>query len=396
MKKLLKNSRTVVTLHRRFMDLKNENIVTNFIKTTDRGVRERIKTVYNANFQKNIPEHYCGSPYVSALEINKNCNLDCIMCNTKMSKRKQQNMSLDLFEKALFYMHHNHLTITTLHTINEPLINPQLEEYLKLLIKYKIRVMLSTNVQVLDRKLDLLFKYSKAIHQIRFSVDGATKEIYEKIRRPGKFDKLIENLELFKKENSQRKTFKNIRMNSIICGDTKDQIAYHLKVFSDYVDIRTIDMDIVNGLSPDNSFFFDQCILKNHIVLNQPCNQLSDTVDILCDGSVSACCRDYHGDLIYGNYNDSDLPSIINNNKIVELRKAHNTFNVDPKSLCASCYQIDPQVTSLFKLFFSYLIRKHHRNWDVDLMQNKFDDFFKLFEESLPSEHEFVKLFNFK
>ena len=45
-----------------------------------------------------------SNPVISEIEINKNCNLDCVMCNTSLSKRPDFNMKLDLFENILIKM----------------------------------------------------------------------------------------------------------------------------------------------------------------------------------------------------------------------------------------------------------------------------------------------------
>ena len=67
-------------------------------------------------------------------------------------------------------------------------------------------------------------QWSDVIHSLRFSIDGATKEVFEKIRVYGKFDRLIKNLNTFKKLNNGK--IKNLQINSIVSNDTKNQLAY--------------------------------------------------------------------------------------------------------------------------------------------------------------------------
>ena len=82
---------------------------------------------------------------VGAIEVNKNCNLNCLMCNTGLSKRPNMNMPLDLFERCMKLLKkYNQLRGIPIHTIGEPLINPFLEDYFKILRKHEIKILLST------------------------------------------------------------------------------------------------------------------------------------------------------------------------------------------------------------------------------------------------------------
>ena len=86
-----------------------------------------------------------------------------------------------------------------LHTIGDPLANTKLKDYLKILRKYNMQAGISTNGLMLDRHVDTLIEYFDVCSNIRFSIDGVKKETYEKIRFGGKFENLIENLDLAEK-----------------------------------------------------------------------------------------------------------------------------------------------------------------------------------------------------
>ena len=53
---------------------------------------------------------------------------------------------------------------------------------------------------LLEKHLDTLKEYVDVCSSIRFSIDGVKKETYEKIRFGGKWEDLIRNLDLAKKE----------------------------------------------------------------------------------------------------------------------------------------------------------------------------------------------------
>lgn len=326
------------------------------------------------------------------LEINKNCNLNCAMCNTRQSTRPNSYMDPALFEKCLQYAKKLGQKKLALHTIGEPLLHPDLETYLRLLRKYGMQIGLSTNGLLLHRRIDLLVRYKDVIGTIRFSIDGASKEVYEKIRTPGKFDRLVDNLDLFRKTNAEGMPFPNVAMNSIVSTDNQHEIGYHVEFYSRYVPIQNIHLTLVNGLSPDNAYFFSHSILKNHIVPNRPCNQLNNVLHVLLDGRVSACCRDYNGELIFGSLQDNRPEELINNEAIRELRRMHMEDDIPADLFCADCYEIDPMVTRLFKFFTEALAYHYGGDWKAEEMQQKYDRFFDLFATGIPGEDGFVSL----
>ena len=331
--------------------------------------------------------------HIGEIEINNTCNLNCVMCNPCLSERPKINMDLDLFEKVVKYLKQMRSPRTSLHTIGEPLLSPRLESYFEILRKHGVKILLSTNGMLIDKKLDTVFKYADIIDSIRFSIDGATKETYEQIRTPGNFDKLVSNLDLFKEENSKHRYIDKIWISSIVSLDVQHELAYHLQFYAQYTDMKNIDFNFVSGLSPDNSYFLEKTILKKYIVPWYPCDQVfMPTFHVLNDGSVTPCCRDYNGDLVFGNINDNTPGELINNEKIMDMRKQHLGKKIANSALCRNCFRIDPKVSSLFALFYTTLINKYQQSWNIDAMQQRFDEFFYLFEKEIPNFKTYSRL----
>lgn len=335
---------------------------------------------------------------VGEIEINNNCNLNCVMCNTQISQRPHGNMDPELFERLIvFVKNHGHFYETLpLHTIGEPLINPLLEEYFNILRKHEVRVMLSTNAQNLHNKLPLLCEYADVVDKIRFSIDGATEEVYEKIRRPGKFNRLIKNLKAFTEMNDKAGLFKNVRIDSIVSRDTMYQLAYHIQYYADYVPMDHIQLHLISGLSPDSTYFFEGSVLPEYIRKNRPCSEIFDgAIHILNDGRLTACCRDYEGDLVYGKLRTASFDEfslLINSDKIIRLREMHITDKIPSNHMCAKCYTLDRRVNMLFDCFTRSLVWLYRECWDVEHMQRYFENFFNLFQGGIPTEKEFLLL----
>lgn len=362
---------------------------------SDRVLRYRYRRAMQAMEGGLELEYDPARAKIHEIEINKNCNLNCSMCNTALSNRPNFNMGMDLFEhtvRAAREMRPDGLL--ALHTIGEPLVNPLLPEYFAILRKYGMQIRLSTNSLRLEEKLPIIFEYADVIRMLRFSIDGASQETYEKIRRPGKFSRLIQNMDAFLEEHTKRPCIDRLELDSIVSSDVQHELAYHLEFYSKYVPMGNIGLHLVNGLSPDNTYFLEKSILKQHIIPNNPCSQLAGPMHVLNDGRVSVCCRDYQGDLVIGNVLESSPTELWNSAEVRELRRQHIDNDIPSESLCADCFAVDYRVADLFELFASAMVQRNRRRWDVPAMQRRFDAFFEAFATEIPHEESFMALLN--
>lgn len=362
--------------------------------TSEDSIRRSYQKVLKQPFT--LDEQYSTDDIqIGEIEINKNCNLNCPFCKTQLSTRPNDYMDIELFERCVrmaFDVNKGKRPTISLHTIGEPLLHPKLEDYFRVIRREKGKIYLVTNAQFLHKRLELLKSYSDIIETIRFSVDGSTKETYEKMRTPGKFKPLMDNLELFKKANQGGRYFSHVAMNTIVSEDNRHEIAYHLGFYSSYVPMENIGLRLVDGLAADNTYFLQKSVLKQYIVPNKPCQQLKTTMHILNDGRVSACCRDYNGELIYGDVKTNTPQELINNAEIRRLRRQHIDDTIPKNSLCGTCLKLDPKVSGLWVLFSNALIYKYKTKWHVPTMQTRFDEFFEMFSKGIPEESEFVRL----
>ncbi|MGE5418070.1 MAG: radical SAM/SPASM domain-containing protein [Acidobacteriota bacterium] len=389
----LKENNLIYKTYRAVIDGK-EQVMYDLKKFVPAGILARNEYQKAMANQIEYSEHFEGIAHIGEIEINKNCNLNCIMCNTQASTRNNVNMPIELFEKVVIYMKSIQQDNCTFHTIGEPLLNPNLEEYLKILRKYGgITVSLQTNGQILHKRLDILCQYSDVIDTIRFSIDGASKETYEMIRKNGRFEVLIENLNKLKAVNKDSKYF-NVKIDSVVSSDVLPELAYHMSFYSQFTNMENITLSLLHGCSLDTTYFFNNSMMDNHIRSNHPCTLLNGGMFIFGDGRVSTCCIDFNGDLVYGSFLENTPKELINNDKVVQLRRYHLQKSLPEGHRCTKCFTIDPRVTHLFKAFVDILVLKYADRWDVEAMQPRFNGFFELFKDEIPSEGKYLSLFN--
>src|SRR5438046_10175967 len=96
----------------------------------------------------------------------------------------------------------------------EPLMNKQFSDFLRATAKYKVPfTSFCTNGQLLTEEVAKSC-VEAGISEVIFSIDGATAETYEAIRRGGKWVRLCRNLELLNSlKRSANRRLPAVRMN---------------------------------------------------------------------------------------------------------------------------------------------------------------------------------------
>lgn len=136
---------------------------------------------------------------VVRLDTTNLCNLRCRMCYYSSEQaRKPVEMSPELFEKIA----HEMFPVTRflyLSCATEPLMNKSFASFIETAASYKVPfVSFCTNGQLMSEKVAKA-AVAGGVSEIIFSVDGATAETYEYIRRGAKWDRLLSGLEMLRK-----------------------------------------------------------------------------------------------------------------------------------------------------------------------------------------------------
>lgn len=344
------------------------------------------------DYAKEKYRHDLGSKPTSAgVEINNSCNINCLMCDTKSSSRKKQLMGLETVERTVGELKKNGINSVVLHTIGDPLANAQLPAVLDIFRRHKLPIgFLSTNGLMLDKHVEALREYKDVVNKIRFSIDGATPDVYEKIRAGGKWTKLHENLELAK--NRLLPAGFEFYIDLVLTRDNFSQMGDMLTVFRKYVySIQNIRFHFMNSLAPSNSYFLLANTMEPHTHQNSFCKSVSKSAPtILADGRISVCVRDYDGSLVIGDIRSNDGLSLSSASlQLEELRRyTEQADSIDEKySLCNSCFVIDSRVSEIW-INTGELIKHKFPAVSAELYQSNFERLFKCLHETNKFEYQ--------
>jgi MoaA/NifB/PqqE/SkfB family radical SAM enzyme len=124
------------------------------------------------------------------------CNLRCKMCYYSFDyKRKKEQMELPVFEKIAREVFPK-TRFLYLSCATEPLMNKQFADFVRVTGEYNVPfTSFCTNGQLLTENV-VNACIDARISEIIFSIDGATAETYEAIRRGGKWDRLCQNMKM--------------------------------------------------------------------------------------------------------------------------------------------------------------------------------------------------------
>jgi len=142
-----------------------------------------------------------ASPISIQIEPTVRCNLSCEMCEHSFHKMNKNDLSIDQLKYIL--KEFPFLKNITLQGLGEPLLNKDLFSMIEEVKKRNIRIGITTNATLLTDEIGQKLIDSK-IDWIYISLDAASKELYEKIRRGAEFERVINNVINFLKNKKDR------------------------------------------------------------------------------------------------------------------------------------------------------------------------------------------------
>lgn len=277
-----------------------------------------------------------GLPNEITIELTNNCNLRCIMCPRNKMTRPRGYMNFDLFKKIIDQSY-EYTELIDLDLFGESLTHPDLIQMIEYCKSRNLNTMVSTNLTPINDKMSEEIIKS-GLDAIIFSLDGATKETYEKIRIGADYDQAVHNIETFleKKRRLGSETPYTIVQMVYMKDTTKEAEAFINKWEKTSVNVVrlkpffTLDREksYMSALSFDTTY--------------APCIMLWRKLTVFWNGTVGPCCNDYDMGYVLGNLNFQSVNEIWNGRPMQELRKIHAKGDLKKVPLCRDCKPFEP------------------------------------------------------
>lgn len=251
------------------------------------------------------------------IEIINYCNLNCPFCvKTKKDKRM---MSFDEFKDILVKIR-PFTEYIYLHVQGEPLLHPNIEEFICLADEMGFMVNLTTNATLLKNHPNI----TKHLRQLNISLQAI-------MSLDNKDDYLLDIIKVI--ENNS-----NAYISLRLWGgfEKSNIISFFENAFA-----TKINLEVSNKLIDNVFFSFDDefewpSLNSNYFSLNGTCLGTISHIAILCDGTVVPCCLDKDGIIALGNIHDNSLSDIINTNKFIKLNEGFRSHKIT-EELCSKC-----------------------------------------------------------
>jgi MoaA/NifB/PqqE/SkfB family radical SAM enzyme len=141
------------------------------------------------------------------LAIDDSCNLSCPSCRREVifhKKGKMLQMRLSLADRVNEYLQKHDNIIVHIGSDGDPFASLVYRYFMRTVPQNNnLKFNLQTNGLLMKKMLERTDKILSRIETINISIDGATKDTYEKLRRGGQWEKLLENLEFIKQYHQQ-------------------------------------------------------------------------------------------------------------------------------------------------------------------------------------------------
>ena len=262
------------------------------------------------------------------IEITNICNLNCSFCS-KVEKPKR-TMTKEEFTHILSEIK-PYTDNIYLHVKGEPLLHPNLIDFLHIAEEHNIKVNLTTNGVLFSRKVNELAKCN-SLQKINFSLHSENNV-------PNYLEDIFNSVENLKDKTIIYRlwTLQNGKFDEKSTRIVEKIIDYY-KLSPETVEkiYKENNVKITPTIYVDKDNEFEWPDDNKEETTNGFCMALKTQIAILVDGTVVPCCLDSNGKINLGNIYTDSFESIINSKRCQDLKKSFQDRKPCEK-LCLSC-----------------------------------------------------------
>ena len=268
------------------------------------------------------------------IELTNACNLRCIMCvhgqeGVKNQGFMEKTMAKRIIDEAsalgIASMKFNWRGEATMHKAL-----PELIKYAK--DKGILEVQLNTNGTLMnDKMINLLI--DSGLDRIIFSLDSASKEVYERIRVGAKYDDVMnaaKKMFITRKEAGLKKPF--IRIQMVKMKNNAHEEKLFIERWKNYTDEVRVSEATDRGQG--KSMLLGDSISTGR----RKCSQPWQRVAVSWEGKVYPCCADYFEKWQIGDARTEKLKDIWTGPRMNKMRTLQKRMELDKTEPCASCF----------------------------------------------------------
>jgi MoaA/NifB/PqqE/SkfB family radical SAM enzyme len=274
-----------------------------------------------------------SAPPTLCIEFTNYCNLACTYCSSPLKLRPQGFMQPATFNRMLQQIKETGIGWVSIVGNGEPTLHRQFPEWVRQIARATKFVELTTNLQRTDERL-LRSIVEAPVNLVHVSVDGASKEEYERMRVGGNFERLLRNLRALERLKAQTRSPTVVDVRVLLLPAQREREARILEFWRDFADVVSKQY-VVNF--DRGSEGYDSTYKSN-----ARCTLPFKILDVNWDGNVPMCTysRMQTGNpqrLTLGNINEQTIARMWNGPIIQQYRDGHRYQREELVPMCKGC-----------------------------------------------------------
>lgn len=282
------------------------------------------------------PRHFIVGEFPIHLDIETTnaCNLRCPFCavsHKNWGPYKQGYMDLTLFKRIVDEGVESGLCSIKLSLRGEPMLHPELFE----MIQYAkgkgiLDIYFNTNATLLDgyrinRLIDTM------LDRISISIEGTTKEVYERSRVGAKFEEVLSNVKALRLIRDRRGLpYPKIRVQTVLLPELEESFPQYVEFWQPIAD-EVAYVDARLETPSDN---------HRGLIADWACPFLWQRMVILWDGTLLPCLM--HGisdfsSMSLGNVSKVSIKEVWQSDTVNQFRELHKSGQAHKLEACNRC-----------------------------------------------------------
>jgi MoaA/NifB/PqqE/SkfB family radical SAM enzyme len=212
-----------------------------------RRLANEMRSILDERLKRPVPRAW---PVFVNLHHTAVCNLRCTMCQQAYDSIPQELMDVELYRRVRDELF-EHASELSLSVMGDPFCVPKpfLNEILDDVERYDLRLEVTTNATLFGDAAEVE-RLARLTSRMVVSIDGATKETFERIRVRGRFERVVDNVTRFR-DAARRLPFHRrplMLFNTMVMRSTLDELPAFIDLAKswDAYEVRGLPVEVIH------------------------------------------------------------------------------------------------------------------------------------------------------
>lgn len=273
-------------------------------------------------------------PRIVKIDTCNTCNFNCIFCPQSKQTGKVGIIDDKLCMKIIKDAFNAGAHELALSMTGEPLINKNLEKYIKYAKELGYTYVFINSNGLLCTEERAYSLINAGLDSIKFSVNASNKS-YKYVHGQDCYNEVVQNIKNFSRIRQEIESNCKLYISYVATKYTLDEVEIVKNELKDYID-DFIALNANNRGGQMEEVDEELFIGNDEFSFTYPCSQLFNNAYVTSEGYLIACCQDFDNVMVMADLNTENIFDAWNNSTFTMFRKKY--LNHDIKgTLCENC-----------------------------------------------------------